>query len=350
MVAVTGTNGKGSVVSMVTDAFLRAGRRARAVGNIGDPIGSAVLEEDPGTLLVVEASSFQLYYCHTFAPIAAAIVNATADHLDWHPTVRHYRRAKGRIFRAQRPTDWAIVNQGDVGAAALGRTARAQVCRFRRGRPLPAGIGLEADWIAVAARGPGGPGRIFDVAAGGLNAPHQVDNAMAVLALVRAVDASVTDAAGDAIRGFAGLPHLHQTVATLNGVRFVDDSKATNPDAAAAAIRSHAAIVLIAGGRAKGLDLAPMVEAGVGRVRCVIGIGEAGPDMLAAFAQAGVVGEKAVDLDGAVRRAAAIATPGTTVLLAPGCASYDMFASQAERGDAFVASVRALPGGAVKSG
>lgn len=341
-VAVTGTNGKGSVVTMVTDALRRAGVPARAVGNIGDPMGSAVLEEPPTTTLVVEVSSFQLYYCHAFAPDAAAVLNAVADHLDWHESVAGYRRAKGRILRAQRRDAWAVVNAGDRGASALGRSAKARLCRYRQGRPLAAGLGLRGEWILAGEGAPGGGGEIARTRDLGLTLPHEVDNAMAVFALVRAIDPEAAAASVEAIRGFAGLPHMRQVVGEVGGVQFVDDSKATNPSAAAASVLGFQSVVLIAGGRSKGLSLAPMAEKARGRVRLVVAIGEAASEVVRVFEGEGIPCERAADMEDAVRRASRRACGGDTVLLAPGCASLDMFPGQAARGEAFAAAVSRL--------
>lgn len=343
MVAVTATNGKGSVVAMVTDALSRAGTKARAVGNIGDPMAAAVREEPASTVLVVEASSFQLYYCHTFAPDAAAVLNATVDHLDWHPSARAYRSAKGKIFDAQPDGAWAVVNVADPGARALGRRAPGRLCRYRQGRPLPGGIGVSGGFLVADDAAPGGGGRLLEAARLGDKPVHHLDNSMAVFALVRAVAPEATEAAAQAVVAFEGVPHMAQTVAEVAGVTFVDDSKATNPSSAAASIRAHPSVVLVAGGRNKGLPLEAMaVEAA--RVRAVVGIGESGPEVVRLFESVGVPGEKADGMDDAVGRAFAAASPGDIVLLAPGCASWDMFSGQAARGEAFVAAVRRLEG------
>jgi UDP-N-acetylmuramoylalanine--D-glutamate ligase len=341
-VAVTGTNGKSSVVTIVADSLSRSGIRARAAGNIGAPLGAAVLEEPSSTVLVVEVSSFQLQYCLTFAPHVSAVLNVTLDHLDWHGTSSRYRAAKARIFAAQGPEAWAVVNSGDPGARALSARVSAQLCRYRRARPAPGGLGVEEGSIVADDAAPGGGGRLARLDELGLGSPHQIDNALAVLAIVRAVDPRATAAAREAISSFPGLPHLSSVVKTVRGVTFVDDSKATNPSAAGASLLGHASVILIAGGRSKGLPFREMADAARARVRAVIGIGEAGPELLDLFGEQGIVGEKAETMSDAVRRAASFARAGDTVLLAPGCASFDMFSGQAARGDAFVAAVREL--------
>jgi UDP-N-acetylmuramoylalanine--D-glutamate ligase len=341
-VAVTGTNGKGSVVTMVTSALQRAGVAARAVGNIGDPMGAAVLEEPTSTVLVVEASSFQLHFCDNFSPDAAAVLNVTADHLDWHRSLRAYRRAKGMILSALRPGGWAVVNAGDRGSAALAWKAPPALCRYRRSRPLRAGLGIAGGWIVAADEAPGGGGALLALSALGGRPPHHLDNAMAVLSLVRSIEPKATDAAVESIAAFRGLPHLRQCVAQVGGVSFVDDSKATNPSAAAASLGGGEPIVLICGGRNKGLSFELMVEAGREGVQAVVGIGEAGPELVGLFGAAGVPGEVALDMTAAVRAAAGYARPGDVVLLAPGCSSFDMFSGQAARGEAFVAAAEKL--------
>ena len=327
VVAITGTNGKTTVTTLVEDMLARSGMRTVAAGNNDLPLVDALaLDLD---VVVVEASSFRLAFTETFRPVAAVWLNFAADHLDWHPTMDHYRASKARIWAAQSPADVAIGNTEDPVVVA--ELAAAP------GRHVTYGPG--GDWREAGGRlvGPDGT----DVAGVGdlwRAAPHDVGNALAAAATAMAAGASV-DGVRDALRRFRGLPHRIAPVGEDDGVRFFDDSKATDPHAALTAVRSFDSVVLLAGGRNKGLDLSVLAEEAA-RLRAVVAIGEAAPEVAAAFAGTGVPVSTAGSMDEAVALARAAARPGDAVLLSPGCASFDWYRNYGERGDDFARAVR----------
>ena len=330
--AVTGTNGKTTVTSMI-EACLRAdGRDAVACGNIGRSFPEAAREGHD--VLVVEASSFQLVMQESFHPVVSALLNVAVDHLDWHGDEAAYRAAKERIHGAQRGDDVHVGNRDDAVAAALSARARCEVRWFRRDTPAEDEVGYEDG--ELVARTDGRAHRLGRIAGG--RAGYREDAAAAAAAAL--AYGATPEAAAAALAAFRPASHRGEVVATIEGVRFVDNSKATNPHAAAAAIDGAGDAVLIAGGRAKGVDLSPL-RAHADRLRAVIAIGESAGEVAATFD--GVVPTSTADsIDEAVREAFDAAEPGDTVLLAPACASWDQFADYAERGDRFADAARSL--------
>ena len=330
VVAITGTNGKTTVTTLVTEMLDASGLRAVAVGNIGTAFVEAV--DDPADVFVCEVSSFQLSGTSTFRPRVGAWLNFAEDHLDWHRNLDEYAKAKERIWENQGPDDVAVANRDDDVVMAAADRARSRVVTFGRG-----GEYREQDGAIV---GPDGPILRVDELARAL--PHDVANACAALACALESGADAQAAAG-VLRGFGPLPHRVAQVIEFGGVTYVDDSKATTPSAAVAALSGMGTVVLIAGGRNKGLSFAPMREfadAHPGSVRAVVAIGDAADEIAAAFA--GYIVESANSMRDAVGRASALAHRGDAVLLSPGCASFDWYGSYAERGDDFAAEVRAL--------
>ena len=331
MVAITGTNGKTTVTTLVESMLRESGLRTVAAGNTDVPLVDAI-EEDLD-VVVVEASSFRLEFTETFRPAVAVWLNLAEDHLDWHPTMAAYAAAKARIWAAQGPDDLAVVNAEDPVVLAHAAAAPGRVTTF----------GLHAgEWRVDGDRlvRPDGS-TLVPVAELWRSLPHDCTNALAASAA--ALAAGATDAGVvAALRAFRGLPHRLELVGEHGGVRFYDDSKATDPHAAAAALRSFESAVLIAGGRNKGLDLAVLADE-ADHVRAVVGIGEAGPDVVAAFA--GRVPTALADsMDEAVAAARGFAAAGDAVVLSPGCASFDWYRNYGERGDDFARAVReALP-------
>ena len=328
--AVTGTNGKTTVTEAASAMLEASGVAAPAAGNIGSPLSDFV--DEPSDTLVVEVSSFQLRFIETFHPVAAALTNVAVDHLDWHGSEISYRGAKAKIFSNQDEGDLLVYDADDGGATTLASTAMSELFPVSGSRLPAGGGGVEAGRLVVGE---------VDVAIDDLvstDPVHLVNLATAsALALRMGGTASgVTKAA----RAFSPGSHRRTVVAVGDHVKWVDDSKATNPHAAIASIRSHDSVILIAGGLAKGLDLRPLTDEP--NLRAVIGIGAAGPVLVEA---AGSRGHLAGTLDRAVDLAASLAQPGDTVLLAPGCASFDQFRSYAERGDQFASLVRAKTGG-----
>jgi UDP-N-acetylmuramoylalanine--D-glutamate ligase len=335
IVAVTGTNGKTTVTTLIREILDQSGVNAVSAGNIGRPLAEAV--EGEADVLVVEVSSFQLALTSTFRPRVAVWLNIADDHLDAHGSFDAYVAAKARIWANQRGDDLAVVNADDPIVLAAANGAPARVTTFGLGAdPTP-------DWHVAggALRRPDGS-ELLDVDLLPRSLPHDVANALAAVAAADAAGASA-DGARLALTGFASLPHRVSLVVDAGGVRWYDDSKATNPHAALAAIRGFESVVLLAGGRNKGLDLGALTEAR-DRIRAVVAIGDSAPDVVRAFEGVGTPVQRADSMDAAVHLASRFARPGDAVLLSPGCASFDWYANYAERGDDFARAVHALVG------
>ncbi|MGB7859985.1 MAG: UDP-N-acetylmuramoyl-L-alanine--D-glutamate ligase [Acidimicrobiia bacterium] len=321
VVAITGTNGKTSVTEATSMMMEASGIDAPATGNIGAPLSDFVVSEHDA--LVVEVSSFQLRFCEEFHPVAAAITNVAIDHLDWHGSEHGYRSAKANIYRNQTSADLLVYDADDPGATALAGSAHAELYPVSGSRNPGGGGGVDDGVLAVGEM-------VVDLAEIPSNDPTHLSNLAAASALAMRMGASAEDV-GATARRFGPGPHRRSVVYRGGGVTWIDDSKATNPHAAIASIRANDSVVLIAGGKSKGLDVAP-----IGRepnIRVLLGIGEAGNVIADA---AGDRGRFAGTLELAVEMAAQVATPGDTVLLAPGCASFDQFESYGARGDRFV--------------
>ncbi|MDQ6725399.1 MAG: UDP-N-acetylmuramoyl-L-alanine--D-glutamate ligase [Actinomycetota bacterium] len=329
IVAVTGTNGKTTVTSLIADMLAASGLRAIAAGNIGLPLCDAVGAEVE--VVVAEVSSFQLAFAESFHPAVAVWLNLADDHLDWHPDLASYVAAKARLWARQEPGDVAVVNADDPVVMAEAAHAPSRLVTF--GLSRAADFGVADGWL----RGPGGP--IIESSRLPRSLPHDVANALAAAAAALAAGASV-DGVRAALVAFGGLPHRLTLVGYGGGVRWYDDSKATNPHAAVAAVRGFDSVVLIAGGRNKGLDLSTLAQV-ADRVRAVVAIGEAAPEVAASFAGIRPVAAAATMAE-AVAAAATVARSGDAVLLSPGCASFDWYRSYAERGDDFARAVNAL--------
>ncbi len=350
VVAITGTNGKTTVTTLVTSMLERSGVRAAAVGNLDVPLVEAIARDDLD-VFVVEASSFRLAHSRRFAPRVGLWLNFAPDHLDVHRTLDDYRMAKAAIWRDQGDGDVAVVAAEDpvVDSEAEARVERAR----ETGVPGPTVVrfGLAAEvggrpveyhqegTTLVGPLTPGGPAvELVDVGELWRALPHDRTNALAAAAAALAAGAT-PDGVRDALRDFRGLPHRVELVGRAGDVRWYDDSKATAPHATLAALSGFDSVVLVAGGRNKGLDLGEL-HRGVDRVRAVVGIGEAGPEVLAAFEDR--PGRLAGSMADAVVAASELAEPGDVVLLSPGCASFDWYGSYSERGDDFAARVREL--------
>ncbi|MEO6121891.1 MAG: UDP-N-acetylmuramoyl-L-alanine--D-glutamate ligase [Acidimicrobiales bacterium] len=331
IVAVTGTNGKTTVCTLVAAMVVAAGRSAVAAGNIGLPLLDAVAF--PTEVLVVEVSSFQLFWTEAFRPDVAVWLNLAEDHLDWHPDMGHYATAKSRIWVNQHADDVAVVNAEDRRVMAAATAAPSRLVTFGLDR---GDYRVRAGWLRGPEPGPDGE----VVAVGDLarSQPHELANGLAATAAARAVGVPTARCAG-VLAGFAGLPHRVQFVGRCDGVSYYDDSKATTPASVLAALAGFPSAVLIAGGRNKGLDLGAL-RAGADRLRAVVAIGESAPEVTSAFAGAVPV-ETAPSMAAAVTAARRAAHDGDAVLLSPGCTSYDWYRSYAERGEDFTACVRA---------
>lgn len=330
VIGVTGTNGKTSVTEATAAMLQASGLDAPAAGNIGAPLSD--FTDKSYDAVVVEVSSFQLRFTEEFHPRIAAITNVAEDHIDWHGSHHQYKEAKALIYANQGEDDVLVYDCDDPGATDLATRAASRLVPAS-GNSLPeGGSGVQGGRLVV------GPVSIEVKDLTSDDPTHLVNLAMAA-AMALEMGAS-TEGVTSAAIGYRSGAHRRALVAEVGGVKWINDSKATNPHAAAASIGAHDSVILIAGGRAKGLDLSPL--AAEPNVRMVIGIGESGPALVGS---AGDRGRLAGTLDIAVEMAAQAATPGDTVLLAPGCASFDQFESYRARGDRFEELVGERVGG-----
>lgn len=315
MLAITGTDGKTTTTLMAAHMLATAGHTAVAVGNTEVPLVAAL----PGDadVFVVECSSFRLNWLTSFRAEAAVWLNLAPDHQNWHASADAYAAAKARIWANRRTGDVAIGNADDP-AVSRALTAAGGVTRtFGTGRTD------HADYTVVDGRLVGPMGPITDVAALSRALPHDIGNALAAAALVLETGLATVAEVAAALTDFCHPPHRIEPLGEIAGVRWYNDSKATSPHAALTAIRGFERIVLLAGGRNKGLDLASLATEHE-RVRAVVALGEAAPEVAAAFAPYCPV-QVATDMREAVRHAAALAEPGDVVLLSPACASFDWY-------------------------
>ncbi|MGC5362509.1 UDP-N-acetylmuramoyl-L-alanine--D-glutamate ligase [Streptomyces sp. DT24] len=350
--AVTGTNGKTTTVRMLASILEAAGLRTAAVGNIGVSLLDAVLGDEPYDVLAVELSSYQLHWSPSVRAHSGAVLNLAPDHLDWHGSMAAYTADKGRIYEGNQVA--CVYNAADPATEDLVREADVEEgCRavgFTLGAPGPSQLGV-VDGILVdrafVANRQKQAQELAEVADVRPPAPHNIANALAAAALARSFGVPPT-AVRDGLRSFRPDPHRIEHVADLDRVAYVDDSKATNTHAAEASLAAYEPIVWIAGGLAKGATFDDLVAGAARRLRGVVLMG----------ADRALIGEAlarhapevpVVDLDRtdtgamseAVREAARLARPGDTVLLAPACASMDMFVNYNKRGEAFADAVRA---------
>ena len=336
IVAITGTKGKSTTTTLVGRMLEAAGRRVMVGGNIGYPLSAQVDASTSDTVHVVEASSFQLETTDTFKPWIAALLNFSPDHLDRHPDEASYAAAKMRIFANQESQDWAVVNADSQEAMQMTRHVRARVVTFGVDEPADIHVGRGFVWQRTSE----GDIPLLPVAAVHLQGRHMLSNVAAATAISHLAGASGASLA-KALEGFHGLEHVMEIVASRGGVRFVNDSKATNIDAATKSIESFDKVVAIIGGKYKGGDFADLAEPLRAHGRAVVAIGESRPMVKAALKDVVPVLE-ADSLVEAVRKAWDLAVPDGVVLLAPACASFDMFADYAERGRKFKEEVRRL--------
>ena len=336
VLAVTGTNGKTTVATLVRSMLEHSGLEAVAVGNLETPLVAAI--DDPAVdRFVVEASSFRLAHSRHFRPAVATWLNFAEDHLDVHESLEVYRASKARIFSDQRAGDVAVVNGEDpvVAASVVADDDGPDVIRFGLA-PSTEGVANDYHEVDGVLLAPGGVA-LAEAASMWSSLPHDRSNVLAAAATALAGGATI-DGVRAAISTFEGLAHRVQLVGERDGVRWYDDSKATAPHATLSAIAGFDSVVLVAGGRNKGLDLSTLAQAG-DRVVAVVGIGEAGDEVVAAFPE--LRGVVATTMSDAVAAAAELSASGDVVLLSPGCASFDWYSSYAERGDDFTRLVRA---------
>jgi UDP-N-acetylmuramoylalanine--D-glutamate ligase len=342
--AVTGTNGKTTTTEMLASMLATAQLRSTAAGNIGTALLDAVRAEPPYDLLAVELSSFQLHWSSSVHPVAAALLNIAPDHLDWHGSLAAYAADKAAVFARMGADDVAVGNADDPQVRALLAAAPAgRKVEFTLAAPGTGQLGVEDGWLVDRAFGLDG---LLPVARmRGVIGPHNVANALAALGV--ALGAGVDKAAClAALTHFAPGAHRLATVLVRGGVRYVDDSKATNPHAAAQALASFDRVVWIAGGLNKGLEFDELVAGARDRLVATVLIGSCADQIAAALARHApeVPVRYADSMHTAVEAAAGVARDGDTVLLAPAAASMDMFRDYRERGDAFRVAAEAITG------
>jgi len=343
LIAITGSNGKSTVTSMVGEMCAKAGFNTVVAGNIGLPVLDALSKvlasgETPD-VFVLELSSFQLETTRSLYPDAATILNISEDHMDRYPSLAAYAGVKARIFNGE---GVQVINRDDALVDRMGLSGR-RVWTFTRKPPVsPSDFGLlEVDGGAALAQGSRVLMRTSELHVTGL---HNATNALAAFALCRALDMPEGPLLS-ALRDFRGLAHRVERVAEVAGVTYYDDSKGTNVGATVAALDGFdRPVVLIAGGDGKGQDFSPLGGPVRERARAVVLIGRDAPVIEAALRGTGIPLQRADSLPDAVRQCAAAAKPGDAVLLSPACASLDMFRNYAHRAEVFIEAVRRLPG------
>jgi UDP-N-acetylmuramoylalanine--D-glutamate ligase len=339
VIAITGTKGKSTTTALTGRMLEAAGFKVTVGGNIGSPLSAQVDGSTPDTFHVVEASSFQLEQIDTFHPWIAVMLNFSPDHLDRHPDVAAYGAAKARIFENQDAGDYAVINADDPAVLELARRGRAAARRFSRAGTIDRGTVVDAGWIVD--RQPDETKRLVPLDTIHLLGPHLVNDVMAA-ATVGEIAGAAPAAMTAAVDAFHGLEHAMEFVAAVDGVRFVNDSKATNVESALRSIESFDRdLVPIIGGRFKGGDLRLLRGPLKARAKAVVAIGEARPLLREALGDLVRV-EEADSFAAAIGRAHELAKPSGVVLLAPACSSFDMFRDYAERGRRFKDEVKRL--------
>jgi UDP-N-acetylmuramoylalanine--D-glutamate ligase len=336
---ITGTNGKSTTTCLLGAMLEEAGFPVVVAGNIGTPLCEVVTTLGPSHWVVAELSSFQLETIVRFRPHVAVVLNLAPDHLDRYARVEDYYAAKARIFMNQTPQDFAVLNADDPPTLARAAGLRAQLHLFSRRRTVGDGAFVRDGRLVVRRDGRTAAGcAVAEIRIQGL---HNLENGLAAAAAASAIGVPAA-AIGDALKRFPGLPHRLELVAEVGGVRYVNDSKGTNVGAVVKSLEGYAGgVVLIAGGKDKGGDFAPLRPLVATRVKTMLLLGQA-RDAIRGQLGGACPMEEVPSLEAAVGRAALIAAPGDTVLLSPACASFDMFRDFEHRGDVFREAVRAL--------
>lgn len=357
---VTGTNGKTTTVRLATAMIAAAGHRVVACGNVGVPVLDAIRDPQGFDAFVVELSSFQLHYTHSISAHSSVCLNVAADHLDWHGSAESYAATKAQVYTNTQVA--CLFNRDDLATRSMVEEAEVvEGCRaigFGLGVPGPSDFGVVSDYLLdrafLAERHTGALEitSIEQLTIVGLDAPHLLSNVLAAAALARSFGVS-PEAIQNALAEFTVDDHRLQVVAHVGGVRWVDDSKATNPHAAHAAIVAFDSVVWIVGGLFKGVDLSEIIKSALPRLRAVVLVGAQRDGLHALFTRHApqlpvfevVSTETSQVMSSAVRLAASVAVPGDVVLLAPAAASMDQFANYADRGRQFASAVQDFVGG-----
>lgn len=336
-VAITGTNGKTTTTTLTAFLLEKEGRKVVAGGNIGLPLISQCPQMSANDIVVAEMSSFQLESVDSFCPKVAVVMNLTPDHLDRHKTMEAYAAAKANIFKNQGPEDYLLLNKDDAIVAAMAAGAKSHVYYFSQQEILDEGIWLEDGNLVYRLDKNGAPQVLIPAAEIGIVGSHNWQNAMAA-SLAALLMGQQPEIIAERLRAFKGVAHRMEPVATIDGVLYVNDSKGTNPDSTEKALGSYGErpIVLIAGGRNKGSDMAVLVPLMRAHCRGVVLVGEATGDFIDAFERTGYTDYVCADsFEDAVAKAREMALSGDVVLLSPACASWDMFDNFEQRGDLF---------------
>ena len=337
--AITGTNGKTTTTSLIGSILLTRSDKVHVCGNIGVPITSVALGLGEDHILVAEVSSFQLDTCVSFRPEVGVLLNITPDHLDRYASYEDYVTSKGSLFKRMKDSDYAVINFDDEDCMRASAGAEAHKLYFSLETEVPEGAFVRRGQVVV--RTDRQERTVFEIDTLKIKGPHNLANSLAAV-LAAAALGFEDDAIREGSARFDGLEHRYEPVAEIDGVSYINDSKATNVDSVRVALEATAApVILIAGGRDKGGDfekLTPLVGA---RVEQILAVGEAREKLMGVFSPVTEVAY--VDtLEEAVEAAAAKARAGTTVLLSPGCASFDMFVNFEERGRVFKRAVLGL--------
>lgn len=336
-VAITGTNGKTTTTTLTAFLLEKEGRKVVAGGNIGLPLISQCPQMSANDIVVAEMSSFQLESVDSFCPKVAVVMNLTPDHLDRHKTMEAYAAAKANIFKNQGPEEYLLLNKDDAIVAAMAAGAKSHVYYFSQQEILDEGIWLEDGNLVYRLDKNGAPQVLIPAAEIGIVGSHNWQNAMAA-SLAALLMGQQPEIIAERLRAFKGVAHRMEPVATIDGVLYVNDSKGTNPDSTEKALGSYGKrpIVLIAGGRNKGSDMAVLVPLMRAHCRGVVLVGEATGDFIDAFERTGYTDYVCADsFEDAVAKAREMAQSGDVVLLSPACASWDMFDNFEQRGDLF---------------
>ncbi|MFH2035160.1 MAG: UDP-N-acetylmuramoyl-L-alanine--D-glutamate ligase [Candidatus Zixiibacteriota bacterium] len=341
VIAITGSNGKTTTTSLIGAMLSSAGINNVVCGNIGHPFSDAVLEIGEEGYAVVEVSNFQLELIEEFTPFISIILNLTPDHLDRYENFDGYKKAKYRIAENQTSSDYLILNGDDSVIEKNNIGTKAKKIYFSTKQTLPTGV-FQRGKSLVGIVG-GEEINIIDVDKIRIPGPHNLQNAAAA-SLAALLAGAKPECITDALKSFPGVEHRLEDVTQVSGIKFVNDSKATNVDAVCYALKSFdAPICLIAGGRDKGGDFEPIVNSGRDKIKEIILIGEARDKMFNTLGKAFPV-QFAENMEAAVNKAFTAASPGDIILLSPACASFDMFDNFEHRGKVFKKAVLSLTG------
>ncbi len=339
--AITGTNGKTTTTTLIGELMKKTGRQVFVGGNIGVPIISYADQLKEDDMVVAEVSSFQLETIDTFCPHLALMINLTPDHLDRHGDMAGYLAAKARIFENQKESDYLVLNYDDEALRGLASQSNGKVIFFSQKHTLEEGVYLNGDQVMLALNGQ--TVAICKTGEIAIKGKHNLENAMGAIAFAYLSGVTPVDIR-DVLMAFQGVEHRLEPVRTLNDVLYINDSKGTNPDSTIKAIEAYdRPIVIILGGKNKGVPFTELAQLVKQRVKKAVVVGQAKPEIVAALREAGFHDYVEVDtFEETVKTAAELAEPGDIVLLSPACTSWDMFSSFEERGRLFKELVMAL--------